>query len=866
VHTVNTANLLRYVSLRHVRFQKARTVLALAGICLGVAAIVSIGIVNKSVLRSFEDSFIHATGRASLQITGAQSGFPEAILEKVQAVRGVEYAVPVVETDGLLTKGKERSIAILGVDVLSDSQIRSYSIADESADIPDPLLFLAKPDSILVTKTMADRERIGIDQKIQVETVRGTRTFRVRGILNPEGPAKVMGGNLAVMDIYAAQMAFGKEGRFDRVDVSLLRGEHLETVRQRILAALPKGYTVETPVGRTRQVEGMLGNFQTGLNLISFFAIIVGMYLIYNAVSISIVHRRKEIGILRALGTTRGEIMRLFMGETLVISVIASALGVGLGILFASSIVGTLGKIVSQWYARTAVTEISVTWLYPAIGVACGIAASLVAALFPILAGSRISPISAIRSLPWSGDGFLAGRRLNIASAFFILLAAIVYSLYKLSDSRGLFGSTALLFPSQLFFLLGISLVTPAFLKGFLSLFHRLPAARLGPMGRLAGLNLSKNITRNAVAVAAIFFGISVFVSSAGYVHSFKKSVMTWLDAVVRADIIVSAGHPSSSTNAQTIPMPVDMWREIEKIPGVLSADPWRKLYMDYKGRRVLLSTVDIVRRGKYSHFMVIRGDNHRIRQFLPRQDNVVVSEPFATRFGIKQGDSITLPTPSGNVRFGVAAVVVDYLYDNGTVYMDIHTFQRHWGDMLADQFSVRVRPGENIGTVRNAIQARIGSDRKLYVLPTREFKDEIRKTMDETFMFNYALSVITMAIACFGIIVTLLASVLERTREIGVLRSIGMLRRQVSSVVVLESVLMGVAGGILGCCAGIITGWINIEGTIRANYSSTAEYFIPYGSIAWALVMSAGLAALAGIYPARRAARTNVVEALTYE
>jgi putative ABC transport system permease protein len=295
----------------------------------------------------------------------------------------------------------------------------------------------------------------------------------------------------------------------------------------------------------------------------------------------------------------------------------------------------------------------------------------------------------------------------------------------------------------------------------------------------------------------------------------------------------------------------------------VLSADPWRKVYMDYNGRRVLLSIVDLVRRGKYSHFMVVRGDHKDILPQLEQRDNIVVSEPFATEFGVKPGDNITLPTPSGPVRFGIVAVVVDYLYDGGTISMDLNTYQRHWGDMLADQFSVRVKPGENITAVRDAIQKRLGTDRKLYVLPAQEFKDEIRKVIDQTFMFNYALSIITMTIACFGIIITLLASVLERTREIGVLRSIGMLRRQVSGVVVLESVLMGVIGGILGSGAGIITGWITLEG---ASYSSLVEYCIPYGSILWALIMSVGLSALAGMYPARRAAKTNIVEALSYE
>lgn len=857
------ANLLRHLSLQHVRLRKAQAVISLAGISLGVAAIVSVGVVNKSVLRSFEDSFINATGRAALQVTGAQSGFPEEMLDRVREVEGVEYAVPVIDTDGLIPKARERSIMILGVDVLTDGQIRNYSLADESADIPDPLLFLARPDSILVTRAMAEREGIAIDQKLQVETVQGTRTFRVRGILNPEGPAKVMGGNLAVMDIYAAQLAFGKVGRIDRIDVSLLPGGDLETVRKRILAALPQGYTVETPAGRTRQIEGMLSKFQTGLNLVSIFAIVVGMYLIYNAVSISIVHRRREIGILRALGATRGQIMRLFLAETMVLAMLGSALGVGLGILSAASIVGSLGKIVSLWYARTAVTGIDVSWLHAVGGFGCGIAASVAAAVFPVLAGSRISPISAIRSLPWSEEGLITGKRLNIAAAVSLFLALTVYCLHRFAGDSPLLGNPVFLFSSQIFLLLGISLLTPAFLKGFLSAFHRFLALRLGSTGMLAGLNLRKNLTRNAVAVAAVFFGISVFVNSAGFVYSFKESVDTWLDSVVRADIIVSDGHPSSSTNAQTIPMPVDMWRDIEKVPGVLSADPWRKLYLDYQGKRVLLSTVDIVQRGKYSSFLIVRGDDRKIRDSLPNRDNVVVSETFAEQFRVKPGDTITVPAPSGPVRCGVVAVVADYLYDGGTVFMDINTFQRHWGDRLADHFSVRIRPGTDLAQVRDAIQQRLGSNRTLYVLPVREFKQEIRKTMDQTFMFNHALSVITMTIAGFGIIITLLASVLERTREIGVLRSIGMLRGQVSGVVLLESLLMGLAGGLLGCGAGMLTGRLTLEG---ANYSSAAHYFIPYGSIAWALVMAAGLSILAGIYPARRAAKTNVVEALTYE
>src|SRR5208283_4352926 len=158
----NLPNLLRHISIRRVRLQKVHTFMTVAGICLGVAAIVSVGIVNKSVTRSFEDSINQVTGRAALQVTGAASGFPEDLINRVQNVPGVEYAVPVIDTQGILVGAREQSLMILGIDVLQDGNIRDYKLSDENADIPDPLLFLARPDSILLTKELADRVGIQI--------------------------------------------------------------------------------------------------------------------------------------------------------------------------------------------------------------------------------------------------------------------------------------------------------------------------------------------------------------------------------------------------------------------------------------------------------------------------------------------------------------------------------------------------------------------------------------------------------------------------------------------------------------------------------------------------------------------------------
>ena len=860
---MNVWNLIRHISLQHLRLRKGQTFMAIAGICLGVAAIVSIGTVNRSILASLTDSFNQVTGKAQIQITGAQSGFPESLVEKVQDVPGVEYAVPVIEADGMFVSGKERSVMILGVDVLVDAQMREYSLTGDSADIPDPLLFLARPDSILVTRAMAEREGFKIDQKIQVQTVDGTRTFQIRGILNPEGPAKAMGGNLAVMDIYAAQMAFGKEGRVDRIDVSVRPGEDLEKVKKAVAAALPQGYTVDTPSGRSKQVADMLARFQDNLDVISYLAIFVGMYLIYNAVSISVVHRRREIGILRALGARRKEILLLFLGETLVMALIASALGVALGLFLASSLVKGLSNFVSMFYVRSAATTLQLTGFYPVVGFASGLLASLLAALFPARTSTRISPASAIRSVPYAEETFFTSRRLNILGVSCLFLSLLVFAFYELAGDSPIAKHKALLIGAQLVFAVGISLFTPAFLKGFVSIFNRFFSRILGAAGRLAGLNLRKNLTRNAVAVAAVFFGIAVFVASSGYVHSVRSSVLQWLDAIVKADILITASHPSVSINAQAIPLPVDMVPRLKEVPGVASIIPWRKAFINYSGRKVFISA---------SRLALYPERRERGKKGAPAGSTepaganmVVVNETFAAIFKVQKGDMLNLPTPAGLAAFRVAKIVVDYTSDSGVIGMDIETYQRHWGDRLCNAFFVILAPGAKIEAVRSDIQRHLSEKSGLYVVSALEFKREIRKVLDRTFFLNYALNVITLLIACLGIIVALLASVMERTREIGVLRAVGMLKRQIYGVVVLESALMGLAGGLLGSVAGIVAGWLNLEGFFVTNWGS-AQYYLPLTSIIWALLLSTGLAALAGIIPARRAAKTNIVEALSYD
>jgi len=854
-------NLLRHISLKHIWLQKTRTIMALFGIALGVASMTSIDIVNSSVVRSLEDSINRITGRAALQITGAESGFPETMLERVQNVAGVEYAVPVIETNASLAAGSERSFVVLGVDVLQDNNVRDYSVTDESSDIPDPLLFLAKPDSILLTREMAKRENIAIDQKIQVQTVQGLRIFTVRGLLEPDGPAKALGGDIAIMDIYAAQLAFGKETRIDRIDVSILRGESLDMMKGRIQAALPEGYNIDTPAGRSRQIENLMTRFRKSMDLISFMALFVGMYLIYNTVSISVVQRRREIGILRALGATRGQIIRLFLAETMALSLLASLLGIGLGLFFAKLSVGAVAQTVSSMYGRAQVTDLEYSWLGMFKNVCIGVLASIVAAAFPARSSAHVEPVSAIRALPYTMSGTVLNKMQKLFSASLIALAGVIIVIYKTVGPASPIRNSTMTSMAMIFLLLGISLAAPLFLKWFIIAYRAIISSSLGAGGRLAGLNLEKNLSRNAVAVAAVFFSISLSVSSSSMMNSARKGVMDYIDAVDNSDIIITSGHPLATAGAPTIPMPLGMLNELESVPGVQSVDPFRKLFLNISGKRVLLEAIDVVTWPKHNTCTFIAG-----KLMTRGRGEVSINETVADRTGLKPGDALVLPTPEGPKPFVVASIVVSYASDSGVIFMDMQTYELYWNDHVADMFSVYVKQGHDIAAVRKNIQDRFKGRRKMFVLPALEFRQEIKKLLDRSVVMNDAVNVLTLLIAGFGIIVTLLASVLERTRELGILRSIGMKRGQVSGLVLIESALIGVVGGLLGIIAGVITGWINLEGFFRIDFGASMAYHIYWPSIGSALLLSIGLSVLAGLYPARRAAKTNIVEALAYE
>jgi len=391
--------LLRLISWPYFRKHVLRTILTVAGIVLGVAVFVGMHTANQSVLFAFSRTVDRIAGKTEIQVTAGEAGFAEDILEKVQSAASVRVAVPVIEAVVDTNIAGEGHLLVLGVDMTGDRSLRDYDLDSGSEEvIDDPLVFLAQPDSIILTRQFAEKSGLAVNDRIRLGTVEGDRQFTIRGIMKTGGITSAFGGNLAIMDVYAAQRMFGRGRTFDRIDVGVNPGATIAECERELTALLGAGLQIEPPSGRGQQFEAMLAAYSMMVGISSLFALFIGMFIIYNSFAIAVTQRRSEIGILRALGATRAQIRWLFLGESAVTGLIGSIGGLAFGMLIARGIAASIGTLLSDVYGvaqRADEVSSSPALLAAALGI--GIATSIVAAMIPARNAARVDPVQALQ-------------------------------------------------------------------------------------------------------------------------------------------------------------------------------------------------------------------------------------------------------------------------------------------------------------------------------------------------------------------------------------------------------------------------------------------------------------------------------------
>ena len=444
------------ITFRQWRAHRMRVVLTTLGIALGVAVFFAIRTGNATLLDSLRATVEKLAGKATLQITAGESGFSEKVLDTVRATPGVQVAEPVIEAMVQTSFADEGALLILGVDTEGDHQLRDYQFDRAQTQIADPLVFLARPNSILLSRSFADRHGLKVGDKLPLFASDGKKDLIVQGTFKPIGVGEVFGGNVAVMDVYSAQVVFHRGRKFDRIDLMNAAAVPVEVVQQRLRAQLPPGVEVDRPEVRGQALENAVTAMRIGILITSFVALLVGVYIIFNSFTIAVNQRWKEIGILRAVGVEQGNVSRMFLCEAFVMGVIGSLIGIAGGFVLASAANRVMRGMVAAVYGVVSTAAPARLHLDQcAIAFLLGVAASMIGAWYPARGAACLDPALALHNIEARGrESVLGWKRMGAG----VLLIAAGSALVLWTPSR-------LGLPIQFVFasivLLGLTIVLP---------------------------------------------------------------------------------------------------------------------------------------------------------------------------------------------------------------------------------------------------------------------------------------------------------------------------------------------------------------------------------------------------------------------
>jgi putative ABC transport system permease protein len=844
--------LLRLISWPYARKHLLRCFLTILGIVLGVAVFVGMHTANQSVLAAFRQTIDRIAGSTQLQISAGEPGLDESVLETVQNLPEVRAAAPVIEATVQFGKG---NLLILGVDMLGDRNLRSYDLENTDAAIDDPLVFLAQADSLLITKSFAAENGLTLNSRVPMRTMDGDRVFTVRGIMKPGGLASAFGGNLAIMDIYAAQKVFGRGRKFDRIDIALQDGVTLNDGRAKLQRALGPGLDVGVPSSRGEQFEATSRIYSLGSNITSMFALFIGMFIIYNTFAIAVTQRRSEIGILRALGATRGQIRTLFLTESAIAGLAGTLAGVAFGIAMARAMAGYIGTLLADVYGiaqQAKHIEID-PWLI-GVAVAMGVVTSLIAAVIPARSAAGVDPVKALQKGRYQSmsEGENRTRRRWA-------LACAVASVATLTLNR----NSMIFYAGYLLAVLAAVLLSPA-LAHWLAQMLRPVFAWIHPVeGTLAADSLIQAPRRTSGTVSALMLSLALVVSLSGLAQASYDSISEWMRTALNPDLFVTTAE---SVTARSFVFPAALGDGLKKIPGVGDVQLVRSVRVIVKGAPIMVVAVDIESLARHAKLPAVEGNTDEMYRVSAEGKGVIASENFARLHGCKLGEMLEIATPTGVLRTPVAGIVRDFSDQQGSLLMARDVFIHYWNDDSVNVFRIYLKPGANSAEVRQKILDTYGAQQRLFVLTNQDLRQYVIRVTDQWFGLTYVQIAVAVLVAVLGIVNALTVSITDRRRELGVLQAVGGLRGQIRHTIWLEALGVGLIGLVLGLALGAVQLYYTVEIARRDLIGIEIAYVYPFRTALVLVPIILIAAFLAALGPAERAVRATLVEALEYE
>ncbi|MCZ7544797.1 MAG: ABC transporter permease [Anaerolineae bacterium] len=854
---------LLHVGWRYLLRRPWQSALMVVGIMLGVAVVVAIDLANASASRAFDLSTAAVAGRATHQIVGGPAGLDEAhytALRRegvVTATTPGVAAAPVVSAYVTSPALGDRPLQLLGVDPFAEAPFRSYLAGEDGVPVAGLSTFLARPGAVLLSTDLAARYGLQQGDVLTLNVGAQARAAFIAGLIEPgDSLSRRALEGVILADIATAQELTGRVGRLDRFDLILPEdAARAETVRARIEALLPAGARVLPVAARAGAVGEMTRAFNVNLTALSLLALLVGMFLIYNTMTFSVVQRRPLFGTLRCLGVTRREVFALVVSEALVIGVAGAALGVLLGVALGQAAVQLVTRTINDLFFVLTVQRVDIPAASLVKGALLGVLATAATAVPPAWEAASAPPRAALSRSGLEGKARRVTPFLAAAGALLIGAGGALLAI----PTRDLFVSFAGTFAVVVGFAMLTPLITALLMRAAIPPFGRI----WGALGRMAPRSVAANLSRTSIAVAALMVAVSVTIGVGLMVNSFRHTVAAWLEQTLQGDVYISA--TSLTATGSTTPLAPAVLDAVAAWPGVARVDALRFTAVDSPDGPINISAVDSPAYGEERLFRATTVPAADIWAAM-RDGAVTVSEPFANRFGVASGGTVTLDTDRGPRAFPVVGVYYDYGSTEGTVTLALPVYRALWDDDALTALSLRLAPEADPDAVARALQDELAGVQSLLIRPNRALRADVLVVFDQTFAITAALQMLATLVAFIGVLSALLSLQLEKQRELGILRAVGLTVRQLWGLVMLETGLMGAVAGLLAMPTGFVISLILVYIINQRAFGWTLQLQVEPGAFVQALAVAVSAALLAGLYPARRMSRTVTAEALKFE
>ena len=860
------------IAWRNLYARPGRTLLTLVGIALGVAAVLATGITNRNVTSTLDGLFKRTLGSAELQITplGNKTTVKEAVLETVRRTPGVRLAVPILRTDtllpGSLVEGQAvfnssgqleigKSFEVQGIDPELDPEMRVYTLA--AGRFPE----LGKYEA-LVPQTFAKQNELTLGGDLTLFGPSGTESLEVTGLLADSGAAMVNSGNVVFVPIDVVKQIFSLEHGYSEINIQARPGvgdnpQALAGLKATLESSLGQMGRVSYPAARADLVPRMASAYQFTLSFFSIVALFMGAFLIYNTFATTVLERTQEIGMLRAIGMTRQQVMRQVMLEAGVLSLLGCLLGLWAGVFLANGLMALM-----RGFFQVEANSLSFTLVDLLKSTGIGLLGTFLAILLPARQAARTSPVEALTARGRSDQKV----RPVVWKVGFILLGVGLVFLYQ-PDRGTIQWLLAVRMAALIIFLLGAVLTVPLAVTALEPITRRLSARLYGGMGSLGARNVRRTVIRTMVTVASLAISLVMIIEVNSLVYVLKQDVSDWLDNALGADLLIRAPHPMQQSFA----------RELESIAGVQASSPSRVIQVKVAGDSIdrirqqndTLFFVGIdpeqFRRVGGKEFITGQGDPEAAWALLSQGNALFISSVVAEEYNLKQGDRLTLLSQRGQQGFRVAGLTTEFDQDGLIVTGTYTDLRLMFGENRADLFTVKVAPEYNAEEVAQVIRNRYEKREGIQVQTTKVFKEGVMVFYNRlTSLFN-VLGLVGVIIGTIGLLNTMTMNVLERTRELGVLRALGSLRSQVVRMVLAEALIIGIASALYGMLFGYILSRVLVT---AANLISgyDLQYVFSARPYLLSLLIALLISQLATLAPARRAARVNIIQALKHE